>query len=434
MKRHSRGLLGNFSEGIKEGSCDDDWIVVKKKRKTKKLICPPSTVSEVFDGSFRAPICKSGTKSSPGLKFSGPRCSQIQKGFNASPFSGPDIAGSASAGKNSVSASANKNVHSILNDPEVRNLERLLRVKSKIQIRLPGRLLDPPPVSVPVNQVATVSAVPVTAGTNSRIADFPDVDTGVATDTIAGGSERVTEMLEVSTGLATDSIAGYEVSRHVGCDAHSHATAGGSERIIELLEVDTCSATDSIAGYEAARHVGGDAESHATAGESVDIIGLHGSHSPRVLPINSLNSSMDVACVGTASAVVTSMHALTAHNSWSDTVRNSRCTGGLLPVCKSTSYNLEVVSQGPTGRRCTKGGVSRPAEDLRPVSEVEAGVNFRPAGRVRGQVAGFTSWETTRRWFQAKQGKWEVWSHLPSTRRFLILCLCHLDQARESGN
>ena len=266
-----------------------------------------------------------------------------------------------------------------------------------------------------MNQVATVSAVPVTAGTNSRIADFPDVGTGVAADTIAGGSERVTEMLEVSTGLATDSIAGYEVSRHVGCDAQSHATAGGSGRIIELLEVDTCSATDSIAGYEAARHVGGDAESHATAGESVDIIGLHGSHSPRVLPINSLNSSMDVACVGTASAVValsaaasssscppascvagavharrtvTSMHALTAHNSWSDTVRNSRCTGGLLPVCKSTSYNLEVVSQGPTGRRCTKGGVSRPAEDLRPVSEVEAGVNFRPAGGVRGQVAG----------------------------------------------
>ena len=53
-------------------------------------------------------------------------------------------------------------------------------------------------------------------------------------------------------------------------------------------------------------------------------------------------------------------------NSWSD-------TGGV---------------KGPTGRRCTKGGVSGPAEDLRPVSEVEAGVNFRPAGGGRGQVAG----------------------------------------------
>ena len=55
-----------------------------------------------------------------------------------------------------------------------------------------------------------------------------------------------------------------------------------------------------------------------------------------------------------------------AHNSWSDTGR----------------------VQGPTGRRCTKGGVSSPAEDLLPVSEVEAGVNFRPAGGVRRQVAG----------------------------------------------
>ena len=45
-------------------------------------------------------------------------------------------------------------------------------------------------------------------------------------------------------------------------------------------------------------------------------------------------------------------------------------------------------SQGPRGRRCSKGGVSGLAEDLRPVSEVEAGVNFRPAGGVRGQVAG----------------------------------------------
>ena len=67
-----------------------------------------------------------------------------------------------------------------------------------------------------------------------------------------------------------------------------------------------------------------------------------------------------------ARRTVTSMHALAAHNSWSDTGR----------------------FQGPTGRRCTKGGVSSPAEDLRLVSEVEAGVNFRPAGGVRRQVAG----------------------------------------------
>ena len=70
------------------------------------------------------------------------------------------------------------------------------------------------------------------------------------------------------------------------------------------------------------------------------------------------------------------------------TVHNSRCAGVLLPVCKSTSYSLGIGREGLTGRRSTKGGVSGPAEDLRPVREVEAGVNFRPAGRVRGQVAG----------------------------------------------
>ena len=80
-----------------------------------------------------------------------------------------------------------------------------------------------------------------------------------------------------------------------------------------------------------------------------------------------------------ASACATSVH---------DSAFNSGSAGGLLPVCKSTSYNLEVCSQGPRGRRSSKGGVSGPAEDLRPVSEVEAGVNFRLAGRVRGQVAG----------------------------------------------
>ena len=111
------------------------------------------------------------------------------------------------------------------------------------------------------------------------------------------------------------------------------------------------------------------------------------------MPINSSNSSMGVACVDPAIAAVaspasasscpcplasrvavavharhtvTSMHAVIANNSWSDTGR----------------------LQGPTGTRRVKGGVSGPAEDLRPVSEVEAGVNFRPAGCVRGQVAG----------------------------------------------
>ena len=54
----------------------------------------------------------------------------------------------------------------------------------------------------------------------------------------------------------------------------------------------------------------------------------------------------------------------------------------------SNSWSDTGRVKGPTGTRRVKGGVSGPAEDLRPVSEVEAGVNFRPAGCVRGQVAG----------------------------------------------
>ena len=49
------------------------------------------------------------------------------------------------------------------------------------------------------------------------------------------------------------------------------------------------------------------------------------------------------------------------------------------------------TGQRPTGRRGTKGGVSGRAEDLRPVSEVEAGVYFRAAGRGRWQVVVLAS-------------------------------------------
>ena len=75
-------------------------------------------------------------------------------------------------------------------------------------------------------------------------------------------------------------------------------------------------------------------------------------------------SSSSAVSAAVAHARSTPMH--DAHNSWSDTGR----------------------VKGPTGRRCTKGGVSGPAEDLHHVPEVEAGINFRPAGWVRGQVAG----------------------------------------------
>ena len=110
---------------------------------------------------------------------------------------------------------------------------------------------------------------------------------------------------------------------------------------------------------------------------------------------------------------------------------NSGGAGGLLPVCKSTSYHLDVCSHGPTGRKRVKGGVSGLAEDLRPVSEVEAGVNFRPAGVVRVHVAG----SIPRRQPGTGTRRVREGAVTPSLhRRFLVSDSCHLDADWTSGN
>ena len=287
-----------------------------------------------------------------------------------------------------------------LNDPEVHSLERLLRVKSKVELRLPGRLLDKPPGSVSVSKVLEASA-----GENASVLELSEAASALPksgsrhlaenssevemlevfsalrearprwlaeeVSEVSSGSRRLAENVVVSKVSEASSVTDIELV---------HETDGDSVRISELLEVPQLA------------EVGGAAESaaHATASDSEGIIGLHVSHSSRDLPSDSSNSFGCVAAVACARllavpglsaaasssafpsaslAVVaharsTPMH--DAHNSWSD-------TGGV---------------QGPTGRRCTKGGVSSPAEDLRPVSEVEAGVSFRPAGGVRRQVAG----------------------------------------------
>ena len=149
---------------------------------------------------------------------------------------------------------------------------------------------------------------------------------------------------------------------------------------------------------------------HATASESTGIIGsLVCDMSESSLP-NSDNSSMGVACVDLASAAVASlapvcssprsravcaagavharrtvspMHAAYSHESWSDT----------------------VSLQGPRGRKRVKEEVFGPAEDLRPVSEVEAGVNFRLGRRCTEAGCRFTSQEATRHGYQARQGR-----------------------------
>ena len=67
---------------------------------------------------------------------------------------------------------------------------------------------------------------------------------------------------------------------------------------------------------------------------------------------------------------------------------SAREMGGGAAPGSNNSWSDTAHACCPTVTLCTKGGVSGPAEDLLPVSEGEAGVNFRPAGGVWGQVAG----------------------------------------------
>ena len=114
----------------------------------------------------------------------------------------------------------------------------------------------------------------------------------------------------------------------------------------------------------------------ANASESVGIIGHVSKSEFDSSFVHSINSSMGVdlsACARVADALLAAVasascsrtspalsfpasaaHAFVAplhSNSWLDTVHNSRCAGGLLPVCKSISCSLGVGSQGPTGTK-----------------------------------------------------------------------------------
>ena len=137
----------------------------------------------------------------------------------------------------------------------------------------------------------------------------------------------------------------------------AHASAGESEGIIRLLDVSESAFPPLLNSSHA--HNSCHRLSTSACARAFCFAGACAGAAARVCPVSS----------SSAISAVVHAHATTLHNaqnSWSDTGR----------------------VQGPTERRCTKGGVSGPAEDLRPVSEVEAGVNFRPAGGVREQVVG----------------------------------------------
>ena len=97
--------------------------------------------------------------------------------------------------------------------------------------------------------------------------------------------------------------------------------------------------------------------------------------SARVCPVASSSAEF---------AAVTHAHASILHDAHWWPLACQRSTS----CCLDNSWSDTGRVKGSTGRKSTKGGVSALAEDLRPVSEVEAGVIIRPAGGVRAQLAG----------------------------------------------
>ena len=175
---------------------------------------------------------------------------------------------------------------------------------------------------------------------------------------------------------------------------------------------------------------------HATAGESVGIIGYSLDVVTRSSSINSLCGSSR-ACMSYLDAVLSAparapAAALVARCSAPSSLAVGLCMHDSGSLVHEACSNLcsDTGRQGPTGTRRVEGGVSGPAEDLRPVSEVEAGVNSRLAvyrGRLQVPFPGGNQAQVP-----GVSGK--VRSHLPSTRRFLVSISCHLDTDWTSGN
>ena len=171
-------------------------------------------------------------------------------------------------------------------------------------------------------------------------------------------------------------------------------SAAESECIRGLLEV---SATGLLEVGESVSTKTEAAGAPATAGVSEGIFGLlEGTESDSPSLPNSLHSSNSCLWSSTsacarlprAACAFASARVCLVVSSSAEFAAVAQAHASILQGARNSWSDTNGV-QGPTGARRVKGGVSGPAEDLRPVSEVVAGVNFRPAGGVRGQVAGF---------------------------------------------
>ena len=232
-----------------------------------------------------------------------------------------------------------------LDDAAVQGLERMLRVKARLE-------------TAPDGGETAFTNVHATAGESTKIVKLHEVHESEGKSCCVSGAAETAAVPAAGESKGIFGLHGVNETGRMGTVAAvAAANAGESEGIIRLLEVfesDFPPLRNSSHAHNSCLRL----STSACARASWSAAACAGV-AARVCPVS---SSSAVSAVVHAHA--TTLHS--AHNSWTDTGR----------------------VKGPTGRRCTKGGVSGPAEDLRPVSEVEAGVNFRPTGGVRGQVAG----------------------------------------------
>ena len=388
------------------GSGDSEgWVLVSRKMKCRSALLSSShkplqeNKKRLVLSCARSLFSDKGQSSPPCVLFS----SRSGVSAQSAPGSFVKAAGSMLSGEALAIKHKEQNVlfqSCLADDPnfakQVRSLELMLRVRDRLSgSSFPGSPGDSCSNKFSNDDKVKSASLPDrgTSGAagNSAVACCPrggrsagccegfSEDTECASGSIAVGMKGVRSALGVQGGLqgtrtvldsAVDlgtaklATAGHSAEfgeRAAGADdpdaAVRTATAGDSERIIRLHEVSESDFPPLLRSSQSPNSCPGSWSSACARSVARRVAAAPA----RVCPGSSSSA---------VSAAVAHAHASVLHgasvNSWSDTVR----------------------LHGPTGTRRVKGGVSRPAEDLRPVSEVEAGVNFRPAGRVRGQVAG----------------------------------------------
>ena len=286
-------------------------------------------------------------------------------------------------------------------DPEFRRrvvgLERMLRVRDSLQAKsvCETDLEDPvkPVAGTNLGEVgfSSTSMTSRDTGWSAAENDSKGQQVVLASGFSCASTARPgAGWLAAETDLEDQHASACESKETIGLHEVVATTAGGRG----LLETSEPDFSKNLADCAASSWRS--CSAHATACEREGIIRLHKfieSDFPPLLnsslSLNSRPGSLSSACARSVARCVAAAPARVCSGSSSPAVSAAvaHTHASILHGALVNSWSDTVRLHGPTGTRRVKGGVSSLAEDLRPVTEVEA-VNFRPAGRVRGQVAG----------------------------------------------